>query len=148
MNVVAVDIADSKLDLARALGTDEKINAAKTDPVKEVVNHLGGVHGALVTAVSTKAFAQATGMLRRHGTMSLVGLPPGDFPLPIFEVVLKRLTIRGSIVGTRLDLSEALSIAADGKVSTTYQWDQLENINAIFDRMRAGKIDGRVVLEI
>ncbi|WP_299406927.1 alcohol dehydrogenase AdhP [uncultured Roseobacter sp.] len=148
MNVVAVDVADSKLDLARSLGADEVINAAKTDPVKEVAKHLGGVHGALVTAVSTKAFAQATGMLRRHGTMSLVGLPPGDFPLPIFEVVLKRLTIRGSIVGTRLDLSEALSIAAEGKVSTTYKWDKLENINAVFDRMRQGTIDGRVVLEI
>ncbi|WP_227268447.1 alcohol dehydrogenase AdhP [Roseobacter weihaiensis] len=148
MNVVAVDVADSKLDLARSLGADETINATKVDPVAEVTKHLGGVHGALVTAVNTAAFAQATGMLRRHGTMSLVGLPPGDFPLPIFDVVLKRLTIRGSIVGTRLDLSEALSIAAEGKVETTYKWDKLENINAVFDQMRAGTIDGRIVLEI
>ena len=148
MHVVAVDIADEKLALAKRLGADVVINAKREDPAQEVTKILGGVHGALVTAVSTTAFAQATGMLRRHGTMSLVGLPPGDFPLPIFEVVLKRITIRGSIVGTRLDLSEALAFAAQGSVSTTFTWDKLDNINAVFERMKAGKIDGRVVLEI
>ncbi|MFQ6548464.1 alcohol dehydrogenase AdhP [Aestuariibius sp. 2305UL40-4] len=148
MHVVAVDVADDKLDLARALGADVTINAAKVDPAKEVAAHLGGVHGALVTAVSTTAFAQATGMLRRHGTMSLVGLPPGTFPLPIFDVVLKRLTIRGSIVGTRLDLTEALAIAGEGIVQTHFDWDELENINDIFSRMKAGEITGRTVLRI
>tara|TARA_R110002012_G_scaffold149264_5_gene308264 strand:- start:6372 stop:7400 length:1029 start_codon:yes stop_codon:yes gene_type:complete len=148
MHVVAIDIADSKLKLAKSLGADEIINAADVDPVKEVISQIGGVHGALVTAVNTKAFAQATGMLRRHGTMSLVGLPPGDFPLPIFDVVLKRLTIRGSIVGTRLDLSEALALAAEGQVKTTFNWAKLDDINEIFDWMREGRIEGRVVLEI
>lgn len=148
MHVVAVDVSDDKLALAKELGADEVINAAKTDPVAEVTNHLGGVHGALVTAVSTKAFAQATGMLRRHGTMSLVGLPPGDFPLPIFDVVLKGQTIRGSIVGTRLDLTESLAFAAEGSVKTHFNWDKLDNINAVFDKMRSGQIDGRVVLDI
>ncbi|APX13813.1 alcohol dehydrogenase AdhP [Tateyamaria omphalii] len=148
MHVVAVDVADDKLSLAKTLGADVVVNASKVDPVKEVNGHIGGVHGALVTAVSTEAFAQATGMLRRHGTMSLVGLPPGTFPLPIFDVVLKRLTIRGSIVGTRLDLTEALSLAAESRVTTHFEWDKLENINAIFDRMKEGQITGRIVLEI
>ena len=148
MHVVAIDIADSKLKLAKSLGADEIVNAADVDPVKEVISQIGGVHGALVTAVNTKAFAQATGMLRRHGTMSLVGLPPGDFPLPIFDVVLKRLTVRGSIVGTRLDLSEAMALAAEGQVKTTFNWAKLDDINEIFDWMREGRIEGRVVLEI
>lgn len=148
MHVVAIDIADSKLKLAKSLGADEIINAADVDPVQEVISQIGGVHGALVTAVNTKAFAQATGMLRRHGTMSLVGLPPGDFPLPIFDVVLKRLTVRGSIVGTRLDLSEALALAAEGQVKTTFNWAKLDDINEIFGWMREGRIEGRVVLEI
>ncbi len=148
MHVVAVDIADDKLKLAKSLGADEVINATMVDPVKEVTTQIGGVHGALVTAVSTKAFEQATGMLRRHGTMSLVGLPPGTFPLPIFEIVLKRITIRGSIVGTRLDLAESLAFAAQGSVKTTFTWDKLENINEVFARMKNGRIDGRVVLDI
>jgi alcohol dehydrogenase, propanol-preferring len=73
---------------------------------------------------------------------------PGDFPLPIFPVVLKRLTVRGSIVGTRNDLTEALAFAGEGKVASHFAWDSLDNINAIFDRMKAGTIDGRVVLRI
>ncbi|MFX6949693.1 zinc-binding dehydrogenase, partial [Acinetobacter baumannii] len=84
--------------------------------------------------VSPAAFEQAFGMLRPHGTMALVGLPPGSFALPIFDTVLKRITVRGSIVGTRQDLDEALAFAAVGKVSAHFTWDRLENINDIFGR--------------
>jgi len=87
-------------------------------------------------------------MLHKRGTMSLVGLPPGGFELPIFDVVLNAKTIRGSIVGTRMDLEEALAFAGEGKVKTHYSTDKIENINSIFTRMKAGGIDGRVVLEL
>jgi propanol-preferring alcohol dehydrogenase len=87
-------------------------------------------------------------MLHKRGTMSLVGLPPGGFELPIFDVVLNAKTVRGSIVGTRLDLMEALQFAGEGKVRAHYSTDRLDNINTIFDAMRRGGIDGRVVLEI
>lgn len=148
LKVVAVDVAEEKLALARDLGADLTFNALTQDPAAELQKLMGGVHAALVTAVSNSAFAQAVGMLRRGGFMSLVGLPPGSFPLPIFEIVLKRITVRGSIVGTRNDLAEALAFASDGRVATHFSWDRLENINTIFDRMRAGQIDGRIVLEI
>jgi propanol-preferring alcohol dehydrogenase len=101
----------------------------------------------LVTAVSTAAFAQALKMVRRKGTVSLVGLPPGEFPTPIFDVVLKRITVRGSIVGTRRDLDEAIAFAADGKVKAEVTKVPLAQINDVFDRMKAGKIDGRMVLD-
>lgn len=146
-HVVAVDIAEDKLALASKLGADQVINAAETDPAAEAQKG-GGVEGVLVTAVSTKSFQQAVGMLGRGGTMSLVGLPPGGFELPIFEVVLMRKTIRGSIVGTRNDLAEALAFAADGSVGTHYATDSLDNINAIFERMEQGRIEGRVVMQI
>ena len=148
LRVVAVDVHDSKLKLARDLGADLTFNAVDQDPVGELQKQMGGVHGVLVTAVSNAAFGQAVGMVRRGGFLSLNGLPPGDFPLPIFEVVLKRITIRGSIVGTRNDLAESLAFAAEGKVTAHFSWDELDNINAIFDRMKAGTIDGRVVLRI
>lgn len=146
MRVVAVDVSDDKLALARSLGAEATINAAEQDPVAEVTR-LGGADGVLVTAVSTEAFAQAVGMLAPGGTMSLVGLPPGEFPLPIFDVVLNRKTVRGSIVGTRADLAESLAFAAEGKVATHYHMDRLDNINAIFDRLRDGTVDGRIVME-
>ncbi|ODN70739.1 alcohol dehydrogenase AdhP [Methylobrevis pamukkalensis] len=146
---LAVDVSDDKLALARDLGADATVNALHGDPVAEVRKATdGGAHGVLVTAVSRPAFAQALGMTRRHGTMALVGLPPGDFPLPIFDVVLNRITIRGSIVGTRQDLAEAIDFAAEGKVKSHYSWGKLDDINDIFTRMKAGQIDGRVVMAI
>jgi propanol-preferring alcohol dehydrogenase len=149
LKVVALDIAEDKLELGRAAGADRAVNALSADAVDSVLRDTGGgAHGVLVTAVSTAAFAQALKMVRRKGTVSLVGLPPGEFPTPIFDVVLKRITVRGSIVGTRRDLDEALAFAADGKVRSEITRAPLSDINAIFDRMKAGKINGRMVLDI
>jgi propanol-preferring alcohol dehydrogenase len=148
LEVIAVDISDEKLALARNMGADAVVNAKETDPVAEVKALCGGAQGVLVTAVSPHAFSQALGMLGKHGTMSLVGLPPGSFELDIFSTVLMRKTIRGSIVGTRLDLAECLQFAGNGKVRVHYSVERLEEINAIFSRMRANKIDGRVVMRI
>lgn len=146
--VIAVDIADEKLALARAMGADAAINALTTDPVAEVKALCGGADGVLVTAVSRKAFSQALGMLGKHGTMSLVGLPPGAFELDIFDTVLARKTIRGSIVGTRMDLAECLQFAGEEKVKVHYSVEPLEEINSIFARMRDNRIDGRVVMKV
>ena len=147
LHVIAVDISDDKLALATRSGADQVYNAATTDAAAEI-GAAGGVEGVLVTAVSPDSFAQGVAMLARGGTMSLVGLPPGGFELPIFDVVLTRKTIRGSIVGTRNDLAEALAFAAEGKVASHFSVDKLDNINAIFERMRQGTIDGRIVMEI
>ncbi|MBU4337462.1 MAG: zinc-binding dehydrogenase, partial [Actinobacteria bacterium] len=90
----------------------------------------------------------AIGLTRRGGTIVFNGLPPGEFPASIFDVVLKGLTIRGSIVGTRQDLAEALEFYATGKIRPTVASEPLENINDIFDRMKKGQIDGRIVLDL
>ncbi|GAA5071437.1 alcohol dehydrogenase AdhP [Lysobacter panacisoli] len=148
LNVAAVDVDDDKLDFARRLGATATVNALTTDPAAFLKKEIGGAHGALVTAVSPKAFEQALGMLRRRGTMSLVGLPPGSFPLDIFGIVLNGITVRGSIVGTRLDLQESLEFAAQGKVAATVAAEKLENINDIFARMHKGEIEGRIVLDM
>jgi propanol-preferring alcohol dehydrogenase len=148
LHVAAVDIHPEKLALAAQLGADLTVNARDQEPGAVLQRQVGGVHGALVTAVSPTAFAQAMGMLRRRGTMSLVGLPPGDFPLPIFATVLNRITIRGSIVGTRQDLVECLAFAGEGKVKATFSWEPLDAINDIFQRMAQDQINGRIVLRM
>lgn len=148
LNVIAVDIDDAKLALAKKLGAELIVNARNEDPAAFVKKSVGGARGVLVTAVSTKAFQQALGMVGRGGTVSLNGLPPGDFPLSIFDTVLNGITVRGSIVGTRLDLQEALDFAGQGKVHATVATDRLENVNSVFDRMRKGEIEGRIVLDM
>ena len=124
------------------------MNARTTDPVAYLKKEIGGAHGALVTAVSPKAFEQAIGMVRRGGTVSLNGLPPGQFPLDIFGMVLNGITVRGSIVGTRLDLQESLDFAGEGKVKATVHRAKLEDINDIFGQMHKGQIEGRMVLDM
>jgi len=148
LNVVAVDVSETKLQLARKLGASLGVNARDADPAAFVKKEIGGAQGVLVTAVSPRAFEQALGMVGRGGTVSLVGLPPGSFPLPIFDTVLNGITVRGSIVGTRLDLQEALDFAAAGKVKATTATERLENINQVFAHMRTGDIEGRIVLDL
>ena len=147
MRVVAVDVSDDKLALATKHGAEITVNAFAEDPADVIQEKIGGSHGVLVTAVHPQAFGQAIGMTRRGGTIVFNGLPPGDFPAPIFDIVLKGLTIRGSIVGTRQDMIEALEFYAAGKIHPTFSKRPLEDINAIFDEMEHGKIDGRVVIE-
>lgn len=148
LNVAAVDVADDKLALATRLGADVTVNARHGDPGAFLKKEIGGAHGVLVTAVSEKAFEQALGMVRRGGTVALNGLPPGSFPLPIFDMVLNGITVRGSIVGTRLDLQESLAFAGAGKVKATVKTEKLDDINDVFRRMHAGEIEGRVVVDM
>ena len=148
MRVAAVDVAADKLALAQALGAELVVNAEQEDPVAVIQQKLGGAHGVLVTAVSRPAFAQGVAMLRRRGTLALVGLPPGSFELDIFDVVLTRKTVRGSIVGTRQDLTESLAFAATDQVKVHYQCERLENINQVLAALQAGTVPGRVVLDL
>ncbi|MHA7269345.1 alcohol dehydrogenase AdhP [Arthrobacter sp. HLT1-20] len=146
LRVAAVDIAEDKLALARKHGAEITVNARDEDPVEAIQAQTGGVHGVLVTAVHPAAFGQAIGMTRRGGTIVFNGLPPGDFPAPIFEVVLKGLTIRGSIVGTRQDMTEAIDFYARGLIHPTVSTRSLGEINEVLTEMKAGAIDGRVVI--
>ncbi len=142
--VAAVDIAPSKLDLARQLGAHLTVNAAAEDPVQSL-RQAGGAHVVLNFAPTPAVIRQCFEALRRGGTLVLVGLPPGDFTLPILGCVAKGARILTSAVGTRQDLREALALAAQGSIKTVRETCRLEEINAVFGRMREGKIAGRVV---
>jgi len=145
--VAALDVSEEKLALARTMGADLAVDARAVDAVGQVIRQTGGgAHGVLVTAVSPTAFSQALQLARRKGTVSLVGLPPGNFATPIFDVVLKRITVRGSIVGTRKDLAEAIDFAARGAVKTRIHPTRLADINRVFTDLQEGKVDGRMVL--
>jgi alcohol dehydrogenase, propanol-preferring len=146
--VIAVTGTEAKRQRALAYGAELVVNYRDGDPGEAVQDLVGGAQAALVTAVSEKTFPQALSMLRRGGTVSLVGLPPGDFPLSIFDTVLRGLTVRGSIVGTRLDMLEAVDFFSRGVVSTTFERQPMDAINEIFARMTTGAIDGRVVLDM
>src|SRR5450432_3555060 len=148
LQVCAVDIDDGKLAHAKRLGADLIINARQGDPagaVKKATD--GGAHGVLITAPSLGAFKQGVAMTRKRGTCVLVGLPPGDFPLPLFDVVANCITVRGSFVGTREDMAEVLAFSTEGKVKADIELQPLSAINEIFNRLEHGKVAGRIVLD-
>jgi alcohol dehydrogenase, propanol-preferring len=147
LHVAALDVTEDKLALARASGADVAVNAKSPEAAASIVKETGGgAHGVLVTAVSPAAFGQALKLVRRKGTVALVGLPPGEFATPILDVVMNRVTIRGSIVGGRQDLAEAIAFAAEGKVRARIHRSKLDHINQVFGDLKAGKVDGRMVL--
>ncbi|WP_134682594.1 alcohol dehydrogenase AdhP [Brevibacillus migulae] len=144
--VAAVDIQDDKLALAKELGADLTVNGKETDPASFIQSEIGGAHAAISVAVTKKAFEQAYQSVRRGGSLVVVGLPNEELPIPIFETVLNGVTVKGSIVGTRKDMQEALDFAAKGKVKAIIETQPLEKINEVFDRMQKGQINGRIVL--
>ena len=107
----------------------------------------GGAHGVLITATSLPAFKQGVAMTRKRGTCVLAGLPPGDFPLPLFDVVANCITVRGSFVGTRQDMAETLAFAAEGKVHADVELQPLSAVNDVLQRLEPGDVPSRVVLD-
>jgi propanol-preferring alcohol dehydrogenase len=143
--VVAVDLHDDKLELARTLGAEFTVNAAKEDPVA-AIQKLGGVDQAIALAVSPKAFEQAYGSLRRGGTLVFVALPAeNEVSVPIFETVLNGITIIGSIVGTRTDLREVFELHAAGKTRVIRETRTLDRINESIADVEAGRVPARIV---
>lgn len=149
--VAAVDVDDEKLKLAKKLGAEVVVNGRSQNAPQVLQEKIGGMHGAIVTAVAPQAFEQAIGMLRPAGTVCYIGLPGGkkdEIRASISAITNWELSVRGSNVGTRLDLNEAVAFAANGLVTAKIKTAPLAKINAIFDEMRAGKIIGRVVLKL
>ena len=148
LQVCAIDIDEGKLTQAKGLGADLVFNAKTGDVAAALKKETGGgAHGVLITAPSLPAFKQGVAMTRKRGTCVLVGLPPGEFPVPLFDVVANCITIRGSFVGTRADMAETLAFAADGKVKADIELQPLSAINRVFTRLEQGDVAARVVLE-
>jgi alcohol dehydrogenase, propanol-preferring len=145
--VIAVDVVDEKLDLARELGAEFTVNATREDPI-EAIQRLGGADQAIALAVSPRAFEQAYGSLRRHGTLVFVALPAdNDVKIPIFETVLGGITIVGSIVGTRADLREVFELHAAGKTRVIREVRPLDEVNEAIADVEAGRVVARIVLQ-
>jgi propanol-preferring alcohol dehydrogenase len=145
--VVAVDLVDEKLALARELGAEFTVNAAREDPV-QVIKSLGGAYQAIALAVSPRAFEQAYGALRRGGTLVFVALPADNqMTLPIFETVLNGITVVGSIVGTRRDLREVFELHAAGKTKVIREVRPLDTVNESIADVEAGRVAARIVFE-
>jgi propanol-preferring alcohol dehydrogenase len=143
--VIAVDLHDEKLALAKELGAEFTVNAAREDPV-EAIQKLGGADQAIALAVSPRSFEQAYASLRRGGTLVFVALPQDNrIELPIFETVLNGITVVGSIVGTRVDLREVFELHAAGMTKVITEVRPLDAVNESIEDVEAGRVPARIV---
>lgn len=146
--VIAIDIADDKLELARQCGADHTINAATTQAYKEIKKlTAGGAHIVMVTSGSKVAYETALRSLRRGGTLVVVGMAPEPISVSTVALVSGEYRIVAAAVGTRQDLREVLQLAAEGKVTCRIETRPFVEVGAVLDEMKKGGLLGRVVLE-
>lgn len=146
--VIAVDVTDAKLDMARELGAHHVVNAATSD-AGEAVQALGGADAIISTAASTSAIESAFASLRRNGKLVLVGLPAdNNITVPVFQTVLGGITIIGSIVGTRQDLNEVFRLHAAGKTRVIRESRSLDDVNEAFEEVLSGATTARLVFDM
>ena len=147
-HVVAVDINQDKLDLAKEVGADLIVNGHDIEDVPAYIQEKsGGCHGVVVSAVSKVAFNQAVDSVRAGGTVVAVGLPSEYMELSIVKAVLDGIRIVGSLVGTRKDLEEAFAFGAQGLVVPIVEKVPVDSAPQVFDDMEHGRIQGRKVLD-
>jgi len=146
--VVAVDLVDEKLELAKQLGADYTINGKAKDPV-EAIKKLGGADSVVCVAVGARVYEQAFKALRRGGTLVFVAMPADNYmQLPIFETVLNGIKIVGSIVGTPLDLAEVYQLHAAGRTKVIYETRRLEQVNEAMEEVEHARIPARLVFDM
>jgi propanol-preferring alcohol dehydrogenase len=144
---VAIDVEDDKLQLAKDLGADHVVDA-RHDQAGQL-EALGGLDLALVTVPSPAAMHAAHAALNPNGRLVIVGLPADNrLELPVFETVLKGISVVGSLVGTRNDLEDVFALHAQGRSRVVAETRRLEDVNACFDEVLAGHVPARLVFEL
>jgi propanol-preferring alcohol dehydrogenase len=144
LRVAAVDVSESKLEMARSLGAD--LALAADNAGRTLQKQWGGADAAIVLTGSPAAIQQAFRSLKRTGTLIASGLSTNPYELPIVDTVLKGISIRGSYLGTRADLDEVFRLAQSGVGRAHIETYSLDQAPELFETMRRGEILGRAVV--
>ncbi|KAL1957677.1 hypothetical protein VTO42DRAFT_5654 [Malbranchea cinnamomea] len=153
LRVIAIDAGDEKKQLCEQLGAEYFVDFTKSsDLVKEVQTHSPdglGPHAVLLVAANEKPFQQAAAYVRPRGTIVAIGLPAhAQIKAPVFDTVVKMISIKGSYVGNRRDSKEAIDFFARGLIKVPFKTVPLSELPKVFELMEQGKIAGRYVLKM
>ncbi|KAM5354545.1 hypothetical protein ACJ41O_001192 [Fusarium nematophilum] len=157
MRIIGIDHG-SKADIVKNSGAEHFVDVAKfpgdadiTAHVKSLADGLGA-HAVVVCTASNKAYGQSVDLLRFNGTVVCVGVPEGNL-VPMaganpFSLITQQKTIVGSSVGNQHEALEVLGFAARGIVKPHFETKKMEDLTQIFKDMHAGKLQGRIVLDL
>jgi propanol-preferring alcohol dehydrogenase len=152
LHIVAIDGGDEKKEMTAKLGADAYVDFLTSKNLVADVQAATpdglGPHAVLLVAVNEKPFQQAAEYVRPRGTVVAIGLPAGAYlRAPVFETVVKMISIKGSYVGNRLDSAEAIEFFRRGLIHAPYKSIGLSELNKVYEMMHEGKIAGRYVVD-
>jgi alcohol dehydrogenase, propanol-preferring len=145
-NIIAVDMKDEALELARACGADLAVKAGDdaVAQVKEATKGLGA-HAVIDFVGSDASLATAVGCARVQGDLTIVGVGGGSFPMSLFSPPYE-CAVRSIYWGTRAELGEVLALAAKGLITPEYSTYSLDQALDAYAAMTAGTLRGRAVI--
>ncbi|KAH7009433.1 alcohol dehydrogenase-like protein [Microdochium trichocladiopsis] len=153
LKVIAIDTgADKKKACLEQLGADHFVDFMQSKDVvadvKKATPDGLGPHAVLLVAVNEKPFQQAAEYVRPRGTVVCIGLPSGAYlRAPVFDSVVKMVTIKGSYVGNRKDSAEAIEFFRRGLINAPFKVVGMSELQSVYDKMQQGEIVGRYVLD-
>ena len=148
-NIAVAEIDQGKWEAARQLGAVEVYDPTAADTREKLLATPGGLAGAVDLVGATETAKLAFDSLRKGGRYVAVGLYGGEMNLAIVPVIQRAITIQGSYVGTLDELKEVVALARDGRLaSIPTATCTLDEVSAVLDRLKAGKVVGRVVAKI
>jgi propanol-preferring alcohol dehydrogenase len=152
VHAIGIDGGADKAESCKKLGAAAFVDfMTSTDVVADVKAATPdglGPHAVIVLAVSERPFQQATQYVRSRGAVVCIGLPANAFlKAPVFDTVVRMITIKGSYVGNRQDTAEALDFFNRGLIKVPFKTVGLSQLNEVYDLMKAGTIVGRYVVD-
>ncbi len=144
---IVVDIDESKLDAARALGVERVFNSSDSQTAKEIRKSTGGAYGAIDFVGSEASTGYGLNCLRKGGMLIIVGLYGGSLSMPIPFIPMNARIIQGSYVGSLADMAELMTLVREGKIAPIeIQERPLSQATEALVDLKAGKVKGRQVL--
>jgi len=152
LRVVAIDGGEEKGVSSRALGAEGYVDFRMSEDlvgdVKRATPDGLGPHAVLLLAVQEKPFQQATEYVRSRGTVVCIGLPANAYlRAPVFDTVVRMISIKGSYVGNRQDTREALDFFSRGLIKVPIKTVGLSQLGEVYKMMEEGKVVGRYVVD-
>ena len=149
-NICSVDIDATKLEAAKAQGASATVLATADGPAttKAIIAACGGPAMGVIDLVNGSASSRfAFDALQKGGKLVQVGLFGGELQVPLPLMPMRALTIQGSYVGDVKELRALIAIAKQGKIpAIPVELTPQKNADAVLNRLKNGKITGRVVL--
>lgn len=144
-HVVAFTTSESKRNAARALGADDVVVSRNDD---EMAAHVKSFDFILNTVAAPHNLDAFTTLLKRDGTMTLVGAPATPHPSPeVFNLIFRRRSIAGSMIGGIPETQEMLDFCAEHGIVADIELIRGDEINEAWERMVKGDVKYRFVID-